>query len=204
MLLVSGTGAIVAVLLFCLAFAAPWLSAQDPPAPADAIIVLAGEPARSLYGADLYRQGLAAEVYITRPVRLRPYKILDDLNIEFPRMEAVYREILIKKGVGADHIHYLGESLLSTVDEARAARALAVHTSIKKVIVVTSPYHVRRVRMVFADYAPGLQIAVVATPYEPFPAKWWIDQDVARNVMLELAKILFYALGGRFTSDPSG
>lgn len=203
-LLAAGTCVLIAILLLCLTFAAPWLSVEDTPTPSDTILVLAGEPARFLYGADLYKNGLAPQVHVSRPARLRAYKIFDDLDIQFPRFETAYREILIRKGVPAGRIHYLGESLLSTVDEARAANTLAGHTGMKTFIIVTSPYHVRRVKMVFADYAPGLEVAVVATPYEPFPAKWWTDQDVARNVMLELAKIAFYVFGGRFTFDAAG
>jgi hypothetical protein len=41
-------------------------------------------------------------------------------------------------------------------------------------------------------------VRIVPTPYDPFPARWWTDQDAARNVLLELAKIAFYRLGGRF------
>ena len=50
-------------------FAAGWLSASDKLVKSDQILVLAGEPARFLYGADLYRQGYAPEVYVSRPVR---------------------------------------------------------------------------------------------------------------------------------------
>lgn len=67
-----------------------------------------------------------------------------------------------------------------------------------KLLVVTSPYHVRRAAMIFRQAYGGAHV-VVGTPYEPFPREWWRSQDAARNVLLELAKITFYLVGGRFT-----
>lgn len=189
-------GAAVAVL----ATAGSWLVTADRPAAADALVVLSGEPSRHLYGADLYREGIARQVYITRPVRLRAYKTFDDMKIPFPKIEDLYRAVLVGKGVDARHIHFLGEALVSTVDEARAVKVLASKNSLRKLVVITSPYHVRRVKMVFRDVVPEVEVAVVATPYEPFPAQWWTDQDAARNVVLELAKLAYYLLGGRFSS----
>jgi hypothetical protein len=55
--------------------------------------------------------------------------------------------------------------------------------------------------MVFRDKMKGCRFRVLATPYEPFPTKWWTDQDAARNVILEVAKILFYKFGGRFRNS---
>jgi hypothetical protein len=52
--------------------------------------------------------------------------------------------------------------------------------------------------MIFADALPGADIRMIATGYDPFPAAWWKDRDAARNVLLELAKITFYRLGGRY------
>ncbi len=181
-------------------FAADWLNASDAPVKADRMLILAGEPARFVYGAELYQQGYAAEIFVSKPARLPGYRILDEIGIPFPRSEDVYRAVLVKKGVPDRHIHYLGDSLLSTVEEAKAMHELTTRTAWKSLLVVTSPYHVRRVKMTFRDAMPEVSITVVTTPYERFPAKWWTDQDAARNVVLELAKILFYMLGGRFAS----
>jgi hypothetical protein len=41
-------------------------------------------------------------------------------------------------------------------------------------------------------------VHVVASAYEAFPARWWTEQEAARNVLLESAKIVYYKLGGRF------
>ena len=182
-------------------FATGWLNDGDAPVKADRMLVLAGEPARFVYAAELYRQGYAPEIYISKPARLPSYTIFDELRIPFPRFEELYRAILVRKGVDDQHIHYLGEALLSTIEEARAMRELQAVSSRNSLLIVTSPYHVWRVKRVFRDALPGVAIAVVATPYERFPARWWTDQDTARNVLLEIAKIAFYLMGGRFMSS---
>lgn len=182
-----------------LVFAGYWLQSGDTPVQSDAIIVLAGEPARAFYAADLYHDGYAPQVYISKPVREHSVRMLDDAGIPFPRAEDIYRLILLKKGVPAQDIHIFGEALVSTVDEAEAINKLFTGNK-SRLLVVTSPYHTRRTQMIFNDIVTGSEIDVVGTPYEPFPKQWWKRQDSARNVILEIVKILFYQTGGRFTS----
>ena len=107
------------------------------------------------------------------------------------------RQVLLKKGVPAGAIAYLGRDLISTAAEADAARQL-YGKGTPRLIVVTSPYHLRRARIIFSDVLPAADIRVIATGYEPLPPAWWKDQNSARNVLLELAKIGFYQLGGRY------
>jgi uncharacterized SAM-binding protein YcdF (DUF218 family) len=190
------------VLVFVLALFAiynvgSWLKGSDVPEFSQAIIILAGPPTRSFYAADLYNQGYAKEIYIMRPIREYSLTMLDELGVQIPRMENIYREVLLKKGVPENYIHFLGDSCLSTIDEAEAARNIFRDNNCKA-LVVTSPFHVKRTQIIFQDKMEQCKFRVLATPYEPFPKRWWTDQDSARNVVLELIKIIFYKLGGRF------
>ncbi len=180
-----------------LSYAGEWLSVPDRPQQADAILVLGGGYSRPFQAADLYRQGLARKVYVSVPAREDQLRLLDEAGIAFPREEEVVRQVLLKKGVPASAIDYLGKDSISTAAEARAARALFANGT-PRLLVVTSPYHLRRARMTFSDALPAADIRVVATSYDPLPQAWWKDQSAARNVLLELAKITFYQLGGRF------
>lgn len=180
-----------------LSYAADWLSVSDRPQKADAILVLGGGYSRPFQAADLYRQGLARKIYVSVPLREDQFRLLDEAGITFPREEDVVRQVLLKKGVPAGAIEYLGKDLISTAAEAQAARALFAKGA-PRLLVVTSPYHLRRARMTFSDALPAADIRVIATSYDPFPQVWWKDQNAARNVLLELAKISFYQLGGRF------
>ena len=105
-----------------------------------------------------------------------------------PRMENIYKEVLLRKNVPVKDIHFLCDDCLSTIDEAEAARRI-FHNNNCKVLVVTSPFHVKRTQMIFQDRMEQCEIRVLATPYEPFPKKWWTDQDSARNVVLELSRL---------------
>jgi len=178
-------------------FAAEWLSVSDKPGKADAIIVLGGDFSRPFQAADLYKQGIAAKVYVSSPVRENSLRLLDEAGVAYPRHEEVYRQVLLQKGVPADAIEFFGKELISTAAEAKIAQALFAGKA-KKLIVVTSPYHLRRTRMIFADALPDADIRFVATSYELLPKQWWTSQDAARNVLLEIPKIVFYKIGGRF------
>ncbi|MBI5910730.1 MAG: YdcF family protein [Betaproteobacteria bacterium] len=180
-----------------LSYAADWLSAGDRPQKADAILVLGGGYSRPFQAADLHRQGLARKIYVSVPAREDQHRLLDDAGIAFPREEEIVRQVLLKKGVPASAIEYLGKDLISTAAEAQAARALFANGT-PRLLVVTSPYHLRRARMIFRDILPAADIRVIATGYDPLPQVWWKDQNAARNVLLELAKITFYQFGGRF------
>ena len=175
-----------------------WLAASDAPDKADAIIVLGSEVTRAMTGASLYRQGFARVVYLTVPWREPRYVALETEKIRWPWFDDVARILLRNRGVPDDAIRLLGNDLLSTVAEAReAARVLGPQAG--TLLVVTSPYHVHRARKVFSDHLPAARILVVASGEEPLPARWWTDQESARNVLLELAKLVYYKLGFRST-----
>lgn len=180
-----------------LGYVADWLSVADRAQKADAILVLGGSFARPFEAADLYRQGLARKVYISVVAREQQLRLLDVEGVPYPREEEVVRQVLLKKGVPAGAIEYFGKDSISTADEAQAARALFAQRA-PKLLLVSSPYHLRRARMIFADALPAADIRMIATRYDPFPSAWWKDQNAARSVLLELAKISFYQLGGRF------
>ena len=200
--LLAVIGAGVCVILVCIALlasAGDWLRAGPAPETADAIVVLAGMPERALYAAELFKAGYAKKIFVSRPLREHSLEILDKLGIAMPKAEDVNAQILTRSGVPSTDILFFGKGSASTWDEARAMADL-IQSKPLKLLVVTSPYHVRRASMIFRQtYGPAH--IVVGTPYEPFPREWWRSQDAARNVLLELAKITFYLVGGRFTES---
>ena len=194
LVLLFATASVAAAGLF---YAADWLRVADKPQKADAILVLGGSFTRPFQAADLYRQGLARKIYLSVPAREEQHRLLDEAGVAYPRDEEIMRQVLLKKGVPASAIEYFGKDSVSTAEEARAAGALFARRA-SRLLVVSSPYHLRRARMIFADALPGADIRMIATGYDPFPTAWWKDQSAARSVLLELAKITFYQLGGRY------
>ena len=185
--------------------AASWLKSDDAPIRADAIVVLAGRYERSMHAADLYRRGYAPVVVLSEAVPDAGSKHLEALGIRLPSALEIHRKILQAKGVPAEKVELLGAPALSTADEAVAIAARFSQPG-RKLIVVTSPYHVRRARLAIAQALAGrgVELAVCATPYEPFPDEWWRSQDAAREVVLEWAKLTYFLLGGRFSAREGG
>lgn len=178
-----------------------WLNTPDEAGPADAIVVLAGSYFRHLEAAALYRRGLAPVVYVSVPVPDPAAPALAALGVRLVPHEEVQEQILKAAGVPPSALRRLGlpQGNVSTYDEAEAA-AGAFPRPNARLLVVTSPYHVRRTRMIFRDAFAGqdASIRVLATSQEAFPDRWWTSQGAAREVLLEWAKIGFYVLGGRF------
>ena len=179
-----------------------WLSEADAPVRADAIVVLSGDYRRAREAAALYHQKLGDTIILTRTLRSAAARMLDADGIAFPRDEDISRQVLEKHGVPASAIALVGADLISTAGEALALSAHfppeSARASRKKILVITSPYHVLRSRIVLRRALPDMDVSVVGSSYEDFPQQWWRDQDAARNVLLESAKLAWYLTGGRF------
>ncbi len=185
-------------------FAGSWLRLQEKPRNADAIVVLAGSYERSMYAADLYHKRYAQKVYISVPARDAGNLQIEALGIALPQEIDIHRQILLKKGVPAANILTFGHGSVSTAEEATVLKA-AFNTPGQQLLVVTSPYHALRAKLILEKAFDGsdVGIIVVATPYEEYREDWWHSQDSARKTVLELAKLVYYYAGGRFVSAPA-
>ena len=146
-----------------------------------------------------FLQGFAPQVLVSRAARSAREQMLDELGIVLPRGEEIDIRVLERAGVPRDRIAIFGTASLSTYEEGKVLGGLYAGSS-PRLLVVTSPYHVRRARMILESALPNAKLSVVATPYEAFPERWWTSQDAARDLLLEIAKLAFYGAGGRFTS----
>jgi uncharacterized SAM-binding protein YcdF (DUF218 family) len=142
---------------------------------------------------------VAPEVWAARPLVSSEAGLIARYGFKLPREEDINRAILLRHGVPAAKVHPYGEGTRSTYDEGVALRA-ALDTQGKRILFVTSRFHVRRARMILRRALPGADVRVVATPYESFRSPWWKDQDLSRFAVLEAAKTVFYLAGGRFSS----
>jgi uncharacterized SAM-binding protein YcdF (DUF218 family) len=193
--------AVAAVLLAAgatLVWLAPdWLNDPDAPGKAGAIVILGGDSTRALEAADLYRAGYAPTIYLSAPIRDEHERRLDALGVVMPTEESNTRQILAIRGVPEAAIELLARDMVSTAGEAKAARERLAGVP-GTLLIVTSPYHLHRTRMIFRDAMPGRDLRFIGNRYEPFPKAWWTDQAAARSVVLELAKTAYYLAGGRF------
>ena len=172
-------------------YASTVLPIQDVPAKSDAIVVLGGSYYRPLRAADLYREGYAPLVYLSVPVHNPVSVHLKPLGLSLPKQEELFYNIVVKKGVPPRAVRFFGVASRNTVEEAVALRQ-ALGPGPHRLLLVTSPLHCRRARIVFQDVFPASDIRVVATVYEPFAPKWWTSLNSARAMLNESVKILVY------------
>lgn len=189
-------GGVIAIVI-TLALAGRWLAATPEKAvAADLAVVLAGSHDRTLYAADLYRQGIAKRVILSRPVAEPVHNRLAALGVKFMREEDVQLEVLARLKVPQGQIGFLPGTARNTREEAESLAKMLGDSQLR-VIVVASPYNVRRASMIMRSRLPaGVSLQVVATPYEEFEWRWWRDAASARAVILELAKMLYFIGGG--------
>lgn len=168
-----------------------WLVVQDPLEHSDAIVVLSGGmPHRALEAARIYRQGMAPQVWITRPAS--PSESLGTMGISFEGEESYSRAILVHEGVPETAIRILTPVIVNTADEERATIAEMQATQASRIIIVTSPPHMRRVRTLWRKLAPaGLILIVRPATEDGFDADhWWRTTQDSLAVVRETLGLL--------------
>lgn len=165
-----------------------WLIREDPLQNSDVIVVLSGDmPARAEEAAKVFRMGYAPEVWVSRPES--SYTELATMGIAYTGEESYNREVLIRLGVPAAAIQIFPEPIVDTEQEVKEVSDQMRALNKRKVIIVTSPQHTRRVRALWRRIADDHQEMFVHAAWEDgFNADhWWrTTQDtfaVAREMM---------------------
>ena len=163
---------------------------------ADAMVVLAPLWERVLEAADIYRQGFAPLVIITRASRdAGEQELIDRGMIE--SSEERKRKALVALGVPDKSIVVLDPIVDSTADEARAFAEWAAHHSIRRTIVVTSPLHTARSRLTFIRAVENFPIEVLtrSASRSSFRSEtWWRRRNTFREGLIEFQKLIYYRL----------
>jgi uncharacterized SAM-binding protein YcdF (DUF218 family) len=115
----------------------------------------------------------------------------------YPPIEPTeYRMRLLEHlGVPRIAVIRLGSGHVSTLDEANSLKRYLGERK-GTVIIVTSPYHARRAKLIFERAMPQVRWLVACPPEGRLPDRWWTDQRAARDALTEAAKLLFYLAGG--------
>jgi uncharacterized SAM-binding protein YcdF (DUF218 family) len=160
----------------------------DDPAPADALVLLLGNPdIRPARAAELYRQGMAPLILLPAAAS-RP-----DTRFE---TETDY-QALIREGVPAQAIRALPGAAASTHDEAVHVRDYVRTHPVRRITLVTSSFHTARARWIFRKLLRGakVEVCVAAAPTKRFSERDWYRSDEGRRAYLgEALKTLYYRL----------
>lgn len=189
-----------ALVLVLVALAARWwlplfavfLIVEDPmpSQPADAIVPLAGGVERIEYAADLYEQGVA-EWFVTT-----------NMPLEAPGIRTPYSALAAREAVWQEVPHQdiiqITTVISTTYQEVHVLRQLAEQREWRSLVVVTSPSHTRRARMMLHHIFAGQDIQITVRPVADHwytPDTWWTRQDGLRETTNEYIKLVVYALG---------
>jgi uncharacterized SAM-binding protein YcdF (DUF218 family) len=189
-LFVAGLSGLLLIVV-CFFALGRWLVVEDPLAKARAIVVLSGGmPVRAFEAAQLFREGYAPEIWLTRPAE--PGETLLAMGIPFSGEDYYNRQVLIHEGVPTQAIRLLDPPIVNTADEMKAIAAALARERDRTVIVVTTKAHTRRVRLLWRKLAAGRGQAIVrAASDDPFdPHRWWRNTRDALDVVREVLGLL--------------
>jgi uncharacterized SAM-binding protein YcdF (DUF218 family) len=180
--------ALLVIASLALSVAGTSLVIEDPLQHARSVVVFGGQlPFRAMEAAALYRQGWTREVWLTQGGVYEEDLALARLGIDKPPEYAYSREVLEHLGVPDQAIRLIDGQTQNTADEIRAiARELKTRGG-DRVILITSKYHARRVKVIWRALVGNRPEAIVRyTPDDPFePERWWRNTEDAMSVSRE-------------------
>ncbi len=169
-----------------------WLVIDQPPVASDAIVAVAGQSRRRGHAIELFCQGYADRLifnvsdttyYFGRPID-PVTSVLEDLE---------------SRGIPRDRVT-INTDVASTWNDAHATLQTARRLKLSSLIVVSSPFHMRRVKMCFERVFEGSEISLtyccVPLGREKIVLeRWWTRERELIKVCNEYLKLIFY----RFT-----
>lgn len=182
----------VIVLCVCAAFTplpnllADWVTTLPEPGPADAIVVLAGDPTelqRTVGGIVLYRQGLAPLVVFSGAKG-------GPLPWESQRRAELARQL------GVPETAILTASAHTTREESVRIERLLRPRSVRKILLVTGAQHMVRAKPLF-ERAGFEVLAAPADELSPPAATPEGRLQLARRTLAEIFALLAYRVAGR-------
>jgi uncharacterized SAM-binding protein YcdF (DUF218 family) len=174
------------------------LVVEDALADADALVVVAGDaPFREQAVADLFKQGWAPRVIVSRPVNPASVAALVELGVRPLDVQGESHAALLRFGIPAAAIVTLERTAQITEDELALVRQEARARGWRRLILVSSPDHTRRVKTIwYRRGGDGIQAIVRASPYGRFPRDgWWRERRMAERVLHEYLGLTALYLG---------
>ena len=170
-LYIMGFMALLPVL--CL-LARPLLVVDESPKKADVMIVLSGDVGRLEKAADLYKDGYAK------------YVILSKANTK-----GAYIQDAIKLGIPQDKL-ILEEKATSTYENALYSKSLMEQHGFNTALVISSDYHMRRTQLTFNKVFKKTDFKITYVASKRNNQFWLSDNKNIKYSMREYIKLMFY------------
>ena len=168
-----------------------WLNATDEAQQTEMCFVLGGNSyERGLAATDLFKE--FPQQKFTTTGGNYPYQILclDTTMLECE----LTRHFMLSQGVPAEQVDTLS-SAHSTMDESNEILSWCKENNTKHITVISSAFHMRRVRMVFEDKFDEAGIRINfhgAAPIEYTELNWWQNEEGLIMTNNELVKLFYY------------
>lgn len=176
-----------------------FLVIRDPLESADAVLSLAGDQRRPRYAAELFLKGYARWFIIT-PLPLDSQRDRD-LYIRYVKHTA------LRMGVPQEAILLVPETGNTTFEEANNVKRFLEQNNINSLLVVTSPWHTRRSKLIFQDVFKDSDKHISIQPmsnnvyghreHTYRPEEWWTYRLGRDPTLSEYVKLFAYVLGIR-------
>ena len=182
-----GILALSATALILSDFPARFLDVEDPLEPADAALVMTGDPGfeRTTSAARLVSEGKARLLVLTG-------------GEPWPGDSAAsLRERALREGVPSERIRFEDRST-DTRESLVNVWPILQEEGVRTLVLVTSPYHQRRAFLAARRAFPGVRIVNRPVRTRPWPParSWWREATTRRLVFQEYAKLAYYGLRG--------
>lgn len=168
-----------------------WLVADDPLEQTECAFVL---------GGNSFERGLAAveiaKIYPTQRFVTSGGNVPMQISaLDTTMYEAqLTRHFMMKKGVPDSQITIMSKGT-STFEEAEAIMDYCQQNGLKKISIISSNYHLRRVRWVFEDKFKenGITVLFHGAPSAEFlPNEWWKHEEGLITTNNEYIKLMYY------------
>lgn len=161
-----------------------FLIEDHPPEKAEIIVVLAGDGygRRILRAVELVEQGYAPRVLVNGSAEF--YGLNESqAAIEFA----------VQRGAPRRVFEAFPNEAKSTIEEAKIVDDELTRQGVSKALVVTSDFHTRRSRSLFAARSSGkVRYVFVASTYPEFdPEAWWRSRQGTKTLFLEYLKTVY-------------
>lgn len=179
------------------------LTWDDTVQAADLIFVMAGRMERKQYGLDLYRAGIAPRLVLSiarfevSKMRKLSLEGLDDLILLREKTPPDERHFFLKLSDSGSTVEKVRLVKWNTYGEALGLRKLVEEEKPRKLMVVSTDVHLRRVRLtcreIFRGVAVELLYCAVPSRLACFTKhRWWGRRDDRKFVVKEWMKLLAY------------
>ncbi len=180
-----------------------WLACAEMPEQCDAIFVLAGREHRKWFGLRLLEEGWAERLilsvgrYEVRGFSKLALPVTVDLIGAVAHIAPQERHFFVTILAGQAEVRKIELAALGTMSEIRGlADWLNANPQVRSVMVVSSGFHLRRVRLCCrALVKRNVRLMFVAAPGpDQGNGRWWRNPLTLRLVMAELPKLVVYRL----------